>query len=849
MDFRNHHSNKRFFLMKQMNDYKKKVSKDNERKQNEVSQKDLTLDEWKAWKQDNDRMMEAKESDTNETLTQIKYEEWRLEEERKEKERLEKEKIAREIEAKKKAEEAKREQERIRIEKMEERKKQIALKRLEEQREKERVEKERALMDKEDKETKDKIRQEKEIIRKEKYEAHKKLMAKKKEAMEVERARANHERQLMTEEDNTGKAIARKEKERIWRIKKEEWRKQKAIEHRERMKKQHELMVKHREEKRLRKRQKVSFQLNSFTGSVPKPVASVVPEPQYVQILENNIEDINMNMKTRKKIYSIIPLNIFQTWHSLDLPEKMKNNITTLKNQHPEFKYHLYDDNMCRDFIQEHFDDDVLYSFDKLKPGAYKADLWRYCVLYIHGGIYLDIKYKCANGFNLIELTDKEYYVIDRPQTIGGIYQALLVNLPRNKLLYEAIYKIVEYCKNNTYTKITPLCVTGPGLLYELMDYDTYSCLKLKNIGDIITRNDKNILIYYPEYRSEQRKTQKTQYYDMMWRTKNIYNYPVLKSKKTYDFTQELDKLIGNRNIHLFSGTCSIVEIMNDKFILNLRWINYSYNKDGSKKHIPKEWISLNSRFVVDKEFTQLSEEQFLMNSFEQNSLFYSLEDIRLFRFKNIVYFIATKCDNNRQVPSMCSGIYEDLDKTQKDRHFNDIDFQLTSQIILPNNYDTDKIKIPEKNWSLFDYNDELCIIYNWFPLQIGKIDYESNLMNIIEIKYDIPQCFKDTRGSTCGYKFNDEIWFVVHKAQSYMKKFFNYQHYFVIFDLNMNLLRYSELFKIEGEKVEFCIGLVLKKGNLILSYSILDTISKVSIYNIDELNKNLKWYQHPRQS
>ena len=261
--------------MKQMNDYKKKVSKDNERKQNEVSQKDLTLDEWKAWKQDNDRMMEAKESDTNETLTQIKYEEWRLEEERKEKERLEKEKIAREKEAKKKAEEAKREQERIRIEKMEERKKNIALKRLEEQREKERVEKERVLMDKEDKETKDKIRQEKEIIRKEKYEAHKKLMAKKKEAMEIERARANQERQLMTEEDNTGKAIVRKEKERIWKIKKEEWRKQKAIEHRERMKKQHELMVKHREEKRLRKRQKVSFQLSSFAGSVPKQVVPV----------------------------------------------------------------------------------------------------------------------------------------------------------------------------------------------------------------------------------------------------------------------------------------------------------------------------------------------------------------------------------------------------------------------------------------------------------------------------------------------------------------------------------------------------------------------------------------------
>ena len=81
------------------------------------------------------------------------------------------------------------------------------------------------------------------------------------------------------------------------------------------------------------------------------------------------------------KIYSIIPLNIFQTWHSLDLPTKMKENVELLKRQNPEFKHYLYDDNMCRQFIKDNFDEEVLYSFDKLKPGAYKADLWRYSVI------------------------------------------------------------------------------------------------------------------------------------------------------------------------------------------------------------------------------------------------------------------------------------------------------------------------------------------------------------------------------------------------------------------------------------------------------------------------------------
>ena len=38
--------------------------------------------------------------------------------------------------------------------------------------------------------------------------------------------------------------------------------------------------------------------------------------------------------------------------------------------------------------------------YSKLNVGAYKADLWRYCILYIKGGIYLDIKYFAITRFN-----------------------------------------------------------------------------------------------------------------------------------------------------------------------------------------------------------------------------------------------------------------------------------------------------------------------------------------------------------------------------------------------------------------------------------------------------------------
>jgi mannosyltransferase OCH1-like enzyme len=99
--------------------------------------------------------------------------------------------------------------------------------------------------------------------------------------------------------------------------------------------------------------------------------------------------EIPYPLKTNYNI--VIPTNIFQTWHSKLLPPLMAKSILLIKHLNPRFKYFLYDDNECREFIKNNFKSDVLWAYDSLIPGAYKADLWRYCVLFIHGGIYLDM--------------------------------------------------------------------------------------------------------------------------------------------------------------------------------------------------------------------------------------------------------------------------------------------------------------------------------------------------------------------------------------------------------------------------------------------------------------------------
>lgn len=51
----------------------------------------------------------------------------------------------------------------------------------------------------------------------------------------------------------------------------------------------------------------------------------------------------------------------------------------------------FYDDAKAAKFLQEHFPPQVLEAYHAIQPGAFKADLFRYCVLLIQGGVYADM--------------------------------------------------------------------------------------------------------------------------------------------------------------------------------------------------------------------------------------------------------------------------------------------------------------------------------------------------------------------------------------------------------------------------------------------------------------------------
>ena len=228
-----------------------------------------------------------------------------------------------------------------------------------------------------------------------------------------------------------------------------------------------------------------------------------------------------------------IPLDIYQTWFTKNLPPGMINSINKLKKDNPEFTFYLFDDNDCKNFIRDNFGIKVYEAFENLIPGAYKADLWRYCILYKKGGIYIDIKFH-TNNFNLKQLTDNDYFVKDRDghweRNKIGIYNGFIISKSKNPIFLNCINDIIKNV-NSCNKGLNSLYPTGPGLIGSYFKNTDEFLLQFSKNGWHIQYKDVNILSMYENYRSEQLQYQNTPHYVTLWSQNLIYKNAFSKIK------------------------------------------------------------------------------------------------------------------------------------------------------------------------------------------------------------------------------------------------------------------------------------------------------------------------------
>lgn len=195
------------------------------------------------------------------------------------------------------------------------------------------------------------------------------------------------------------------------------------------------------------------------------------------------------------------------------------------------------------------------------------------------------------------------------------------------------------------------------------------------------------------------------------------------------------------------------------------------------------------------------------------------LEDIRLFsgvkgaNGKRPVRFIATNVEyseSNRN--RMIIGTYD----------INTLSYKNCVLTVPP-----DPNSWCEKNWipvirkNKEDVEEEL-FIYKWSPMEIGRIDPETNQLNIV-VSHEIkPWIFSRLRGSTtfvdaplqflpAGIDAKKEYLIgLTHFSEEYTPR--HYYHMMILLEKEtLRPVRYSRVFYFESMSIEFCIGLALK--------------------------------------
>jgi len=255
-----------------------------------------------------------------------------------------------------------------------------------------------------------------------------------------------------------------------------------------------------------------------------------------------------------------------------EFPEFHNICYEQIKKIYPNEEYHLYSGEELEEIVKNYFDNDVYISYKKLKPYACKADLARLCLLYLYGGLYIDLN---LYFINTIPDLDKLEFFAFRDKDVNKytnknfrIQNGLIYSLSNCKILKNTIDLIVNNCLNNYYgnspvdiSATTPL---GISIKQTKKEYDKITCgelcffdicnlnktLKYKlnhigyneniQIGYIMDKNSKLIAIRRPLTKGNLNQGNieisgliGVNNYVEMWKNRNIYDLKYkFKNKK-----------------------------------------------------------------------------------------------------------------------------------------------------------------------------------------------------------------------------------------------------------------------------------------------------------------------------
>jgi hypothetical protein len=156
----------------------------------------------------------------------------------------------------------------------------------------------------------------------------------------------------------------------------------------------------------------------------------------------------------------MIPKIIWQTheWEYQDLPEVFKKTSYTWRNLNPEWEYRYFSGKDREYFISEHY---PLLLETYLEPTPFEpikvrqADIWRYCIVHKHGGVYADMDSVCIKSLDhmLEKYNNEDLLVLQRNMHLENkdVHNCNFAGIKNSKLLKDIIDDLYQTTKLNKF--------------------------------------------------------------------------------------------------------------------------------------------------------------------------------------------------------------------------------------------------------------------------------------------------------------------------------------------------------------------------------------------------------------
>merc|ERR1719440_1546750 len=120
-------------------------------------------------------------------------------------------------------------------------------------------------------------------------------------------------------------------------------------------------------------------------------------------------------------------------------------NILNTQALSGQLRFRWFGDKACRQYIKDHYDQELVTMFDTQKEGYYRGDICRSAVLYNEGGFYLDVDVEMA--VPITSVVDKDttfasafsFYGESSPH---AVLNAILAAEPKSEVLAENLKEI-----------------------------------------------------------------------------------------------------------------------------------------------------------------------------------------------------------------------------------------------------------------------------------------------------------------------------------------------------------------------------------------------------------------------